>query len=70
VRDHNPWLCLNLLAPVPVVQIVNESPGGAIDVKKIHRIRADAREFRPLTFARVARFMLKKFIAFVPTQGN
>ncbi len=33
-----------------MVQIVNESPGGAIDVKKIHRIRADAWEFWSLAF--------------------
>ena len=54
MRDHDFWLCRNSLAPVPVLQVSNESARCALDVEEIHRIRADAREFRPLTFARVA----------------
>ena len=56
MRDHDFWLRQNSLAPVPVVQVSNKSARCSIDIKEIHRIRADAREFRSLAFARIPAF--------------
>src|SRR5512132_3998487 len=56
MRDHDFWLRRNSLAPVPVLQVSNKSARCPVDVKKVHRIRADAREFRSLAFARIPAF--------------
>src|SRR5262245_63367786 len=56
MRDHDFWLRQNPLAPVPIVQVSNKSARCSVDVKEIHRIRADAREFRSLSCARVTAF--------------
>src|SRR5262245_11017021 len=56
VCNHNLWLRQNSLAPVPVVQVINKPARCPVDVKEIHRIRADAREFRSLAFARTPTF--------------
>src|SRR6516165_11503668 len=54
--DHDFWLIRNSLAPVPVLQVSNKPARCTVDVKEIHRIRADAREFRLLAFARIPAF--------------
>src|SRR4029077_208144 len=59
MRDHDFWLRRNSLAPAPVLQGSNKTAGCAVDVKEIHRIRANAREFRSLTFARVPAFRVR-----------
>jgi hypothetical protein len=56
MRDHDFWLRRSSLAPVPVLQVRNKSARCPVDVKKVHRIRADAREFRSLVFARIPAF--------------
>src|SRR4030095_9855719 len=56
MRDHDFWPRRNSLAAVPVLQVSNKSARCPVDVKKVHRIRADAREFRSLAFARIAAF--------------
>ena len=56
MRDHDFWLRRTSLAPVPVLQVSNKSARCPVDVKEIHRIRADAREFRSLAFARIPAF--------------
>ena len=54
--DHDFGLRRNSLAPAALLQVSNKPARGPIDIKKIHRIRADAREFRSFAFARVSAF--------------
>src|SRR5262249_310994 len=54
--DHEFWLRGNSLAPVRVLQVSNKSARCAVDIKEIHCIRAYAREFRSLAFARIPAF--------------
>src|SRR5438445_7423695 len=54
MRDHDFRIRRSLLAPVAIMQISNQSPCRATDVKEIHRVRADAREFGPLISVRIA----------------
>jgi hypothetical protein len=56
MRDHDFWLRRTSLAPVAVLQVRNKSARCPVDVKEIHRVRTDAREFRPLAFARISAF--------------
>ncbi len=56
MRDHDFWLRRNSLAPIPVLQVSNKSARCPVDVKEIHRVRADAREFRSFAFARIPAF--------------
>src|SRR5207244_5656901 len=41
------WFRRNFLALVPVAQISDQSSRCPTDVKEIHRVRANARKFRP-----------------------
>src|SRR5262245_30472796 len=56
MRDHDLRLRRNSLAPFPCLQITNKSARCTIDVEKIHRVRADARELRSLAVARIPTF--------------
>src|SRR5438874_6193295 len=56
MRDHDFWLRWNSLAPVPVLQVSNKSARCPVDVKEIHRCRADAREFGSCAFVRIPEF--------------
>jgi hypothetical protein len=56
MRDHDFWLRQNSLALVPVLQVSDNSARCAADVKEIHRIGANAREFRSLPFSRIPAF--------------
>src|SRR6266487_1204754 len=56
MRDHELGLRRDLLPPIPIAQINNESSRGTVDVKKVHRIRADAGELWSLVFTRVPAF--------------
>ena len=53
MRDHDLRFPRSFFARVPIVYIYNKSPRSAIDVKEIHRVRADAGKFRPLVLPRV-----------------
>jgi hypothetical protein len=69
MRDHQFWFRWNSLASVPVLQVSNHSARCPVDVKEIHRIRADARKFRPLAFARIPAFRRRNdFPDGAPTQ--
>ena len=48
MRDHKFWLRRTSLTPVPVLQVGDKSSRCTINVKKIHRVRADAGKFRSL----------------------
>ena len=54
MRDHDLRLRRNFLPFVPIVQVSDKSSCCAVDVKKIHRVRADAWEFRSLVLARIS----------------
>src|SRR5438552_14677383 len=56
MRDHDSWFRRNSLLPVPIVQIGDKSARCAVDIEKIHCVRADAWKLGPLVLACVAAF--------------
>src|SRR5213592_3132260 len=53
MRDHDLRLRKTFLPSVPIVQISDESACCAVDVKEIHRVRADAGKFGSFVLARI-----------------
>ena len=54
MRDHDFRFCRNLFTPIAIVQISNQAARCTIDVEEIHCIGANAGEFGPLIFIRIA----------------
>jgi len=54
VRDHKFGARLDFVFRVPIFHVGNESLGGAIHIRKIHRVGADAWKLRPVVRPSVA----------------
>ena len=54
VRDDDLRTSLEFLFPEPLVAVAHKPLHSAVDVEKVHRIRADARQFRPRAILRLS----------------